>query len=1028
MFHFPVAGPGYTQTPIMMSTNTTARVSCKGLRITGNPSARLIGEGSCRGNASSPRETTKPPLHTTAHADRSNGFSGLINDFVKMEMDIGCLTSCKEVKQYIHYVKRNTTEVEAILQEDPWHYGHKCNSSQCKTCDMWNPVNGYVIHQTLNKKILTNANENSNCATKNVVYCLECTVCHIQYVGETKQEIRSRMNGHRRNITGNGKDETIMANHFRKAHGHPVTPTVIILEQMADNSKDTDRKERESEWIRLLNTTHPWGLNENVRHFGSISETTDPMERNTNPWTLWKFPKVLRKCTQRNKRTKVKTKRNTADLQTIARNINQNSNSMNVQFATLMQLKPTELLSIMNTIHEQLLDFEYTTYQKVATVYLTKHKTKPIVSIQRQYLPFEYINSLSSAYPPERIRKMLRKALISETAKTKLSNIAFCRKLPPKLSSYAFNYASFLRNLNEESLVEIDSQQCDCHTNTCMDRHHGHVVTGKLGSLDDPYLEHLLSFGANHRQTTDPDLNSVCKTGIETLQTMIVIARKHMINAEAANLRDIYTEITDNIVKVTKNACGTGHNKLQVSNIQNRGTAEKHLKLAHKRYILVPIDKASNNVGIICKKYYCEIINKELGIQIRNNANCLIQGNETYQQTVVTLEDIISLHNEYTQRFCCTDLSQENRKIALLWPTLKCHKTPVKFRFIAGARNCTTKQLSVFLSRILTTWKTHFEHYTTVISKQRGYSFSWMIKNSSNVIARSQRTRSNGKLTIADFSTLYTSFEHTTILQCMNTLTDMLFKNANKKYLAVGKVAYFHSHESGNRQKLQKQDIMELVHCVVTNSFVKHADIIFHQTKGLPMGGNASPLLADLCLAMMEMKYIMANPTDGRRLTNTMRYIDDILTLNSTLMKEVHGEIYDKSLPLTFDDTTNGQGHYLDLQINRNTGHIDLYDKRNDFNFTVIRFTHASSNCPRNTGLNTFYSQVIRISRICNEVSDFERHLRDLLVLLLEKGYTTIELRRTLYKVSAAYNAVLRKFNLNTKKLINAWLSRNHFD
>ena len=58
----------------------------------------------------------------------------------------------------------------------------------------------------------------------------------------------------------------------------------------------------------------------------------------------------------------------------------------------------------------------------------------------------------------------------------------------------------------------------------------------------------------------------------------------------------------------------------------------------------------------------------------------------------------------------------------------------------------------------------------------------------------------------------------------------------------------------------------------------------------------------------MEMHYIMANPIDGRRLTHTMRYIDDILTLNSNLMKEVHSKIYDKSLPLAFDDTTTRRG------------------------------------------------------------------------------------------------------------------------
>ena len=40
-----------------------------------------------------------------------------------------------------------------------------------------------------------------------------------------------------------------------------------------------------------------------------------------------------------------------------------------------------------------------------------------------------------------------------------------------------------------------------------------------------------------------------------------------------------------------------------------------------KKYALVPIDKAANNIAIICKKYYATVILKEIGI--------LGAGNET---------------------------------------------------------------------------------------------------------------------------------------------------------------------------------------------------------------------------------------------------------------------------------------------------------------------------------------------------------------------------------------------------------------
>jgi hypothetical protein len=35
------------------------------------------------------------------------------------------------------------------------------------------------------------------CSTKNVIYGIDCTLCGLLYVGETRQTLRSRMNQHR---------------------------------------------------------------------------------------------------------------------------------------------------------------------------------------------------------------------------------------------------------------------------------------------------------------------------------------------------------------------------------------------------------------------------------------------------------------------------------------------------------------------------------------------------------------------------------------------------------------------------------------------------------------------------------------------------------------------------------------------------------------------------------------------------------------------------------------------------------------
>ena len=54
--------------------------------------------------------------------------------------------------------------------------------------------------------------------------------------------------------------------------------------------------------------------------------------------------------------------------------------------------------------------------------------------------------------------------------------------------------------------------------------------------------------------------------------------------------------------------------KFQKSNpVQRRPEVVEYLKQLHENFVLVSIDKAGNNIAIVCKKYYVETILKEIG-------------------------------------------------------------------------------------------------------------------------------------------------------------------------------------------------------------------------------------------------------------------------------------------------------------------------------------------------------------------------------------------------------------------------------
>ena len=57
-----------------------------------------------------------------------------------------------------------------------------------------------------------------------------------------------------------------------------------------------------------------------------------------------------------------------------------------------------------------------------------------------------------------------------------------------------------------------------------------------------------------------------------------------------------------------------GHFKSPKCKVLDKPDVKDTLHKLHANYVLVPADKAANNVIIVCKKYYIDTLVKELGI------------------------------------------------------------------------------------------------------------------------------------------------------------------------------------------------------------------------------------------------------------------------------------------------------------------------------------------------------------------------------------------------------------------------------
>ena len=154
---------------------------------------------------------------------------------------------------------------------------------------------------------------------------------------------------------------------------------------------------------------------------------------------------------------------------------------------------------------------------------------------------------------------------------------------------------------------------------------------------------------------------------------------------------------------------------------------------------------------------------------------------------------------------------------------------------------------------------------------------------------------------------------------------------------------------------------------LIDNIFLIFDGRVLQQTVCLPMGTNCAPLLADLFLYSYEADFIqgllMKNDKKLTRSFNfTLRYIDDVLSLNNSRF----GDFVDRIYPIEFEvkDTTDTDtsASYLDLHLEIDSeGRLRTkpYDKRDDFNFPIVNIPFICSNIPAALAYGVYISQLI---------------------------------------------------------------------
>jgi hypothetical protein len=283
------------------------------------------------------------------------------------------------------------------------------------------------------------------------------------------------------------------------------------------------------------------------------------------------------------------------------------------------------------------------------------------------------------------------------------------------------------------------------------------------------------------------------------------------------------------------------------------------------------------------------------------------------------------------------------------------------------------------------------------------------------------RTSSYNRFYTGDMSNMYTNIPHDSLITAItSTLNEVWAWMALSLNIPEDRLAISHSKHgcswrrarrstfSDTNKVLLKDTLVEWLTFLIRNSYILNGDTLRRQSIGIPQGTPCGGELANILLYHYESSFIDRLITNGQ-LTRascfhmTFRYIDDIFSVDNPFWIEAIsvpaelGGIY--PIAVTLNDTTisDREVYFMGMHITSSACAritMDIYDKRKDFPFKVVRYPDLRSLIPESLPYGVFTSQLVRYSRICTSSAKFIYRSRLLAQQLLSHLCTPRKLRR----------------------------------
>ena len=170
-------------------------------------------------------------------------------------------------------------------------------------------------------------------------------------------------------------------------------------------------------------------------------------------------------------------------------------------------------------------------------------------------------------------------------------------------------------------------------------------------------------------------------------------------------------------------------------------------------------------------------------------------------------------------------------------------------------------------------------------------------------------------------------------------------------------------------------------------------------------------------------KMRQTNNVLARRLTHTFRFIDDLLAIND------HGEfgshfkeIYPEELELKRENNDFKTCSFLDIQIKieNNVFVTSLYDKRDDYNFKIVRLPYRISNIPKRMFFSSIMAEILRIARVTSSYDSFHIITSTLVKRMVSQGANLNEIKSSAKIAVQKHWHDFEKYNFQLRNLVSS--------